>query len=64
MICLYQSSICFLHKDVDECGEENGGCAQLCHNEAGAHTCNCQVGYALAADRKSCIGRLNSNEFS
>lgn len=31
--------------DVDECGADNGGCAQTCTNTAGAHACSCDTGF-------------------
>lgn len=41
---------------MDECGISNGGCSQLCHNEAGAHACSCVIGYELEDDQRTCRG--------
>lgn len=49
----------FTAADVDECGEDNGGCAQLCQNEGGTHSCSCQIGFTIAADAVSCQGLKN-----
>ncbi|XP_044134960.1 bone morphogenetic protein 1 [Bufo gargarizans] len=42
-------------KEVDECSRPNkGGCAQRCVNTLGSYKCDCDPGYELAADKKSC----------
>lgn len=41
-------------KDVNECGQKNGGCSQVCHNQPGSFQCACHSGYSLASDGKSC----------
>lgn len=33
-------------------------CDQSCHNTFGSYTCSCVRGYQLAADRKSCLGKV------
>ena len=40
-------------EDHDECGEDNGGCTQLCHNLPGGHECTCFPGFQLG-ERGEC----------
>lgn len=41
-------------QDVNECASNNGGCAHECQNTRGSFACNCQEGYLLGVDGKSC----------
>ncbi|XP_042553036.1 growth arrest-specific protein 6 [Dipodomys spectabilis] len=41
-------------RDIDECGQENGGCSQACHNKPGSFYCTCHSGFALAPDGRTC----------
>lgn len=41
-------------EDVDECATDNGGCEQLCTNDAPGYACGCTSGYDLATDGVSC----------
>nr|CAD7433326.1 unnamed protein product [Timema monikensis] len=41
--------------DVNECAQNNGGCAQYCSNSRGSFRCSCRLGYALDVDGRSCI---------
>ncbi|MBZ3883749.1 Growth arrest-specific protein 6 [Sciurus carolinensis] len=41
-------------QDVDECGQQNGGCNQVCHNKPGSFYCACHSGFALAPDGRTC----------
>ena len=34
-------------------------CDQSCHNTFGSYKCSCVSGYQLAADGKSCLGKIN-----
>ena len=43
--------------DIDECATENGGCSQICVNKVGTYSCECEAGYVLADDKKTCKGR-------
>ena len=43
--------------DIDECEEENNDCAQTCSNTIGSYTCGCNLGYQLATDQRSCLGK-------
>lgn len=36
----------------------NGNCSQICRNEPGSYHCECAHGYALADDRRNCVGKL------
>ena len=42
--------------DIDECAEGTDNCIQHCINTAGSYTCNCNTGYRLASDGRSCDG--------
>ncbi|XP_062958595.1 growth arrest-specific protein 6 [Cynocephalus volans] len=41
-------------KDVNECGQRNGGCGQVCYNKPGSFQCACHSGFALSPDGKTC----------
>ncbi|CAH6787066.1 growth arrest-specific protein 6 [Phodopus roborovskii] len=41
-------------KDVNECGQKNGGCSQVCHNKPGSFQCACHGGFSLASDGRNC----------
>jgi hypothetical protein len=45
-----------LHTDDDECGSDNGGCAQLCMNTPSSFVCGCREGYVLSSDGINCNG--------
>ncbi|XP_064613092.1 uncharacterized protein LOC135476878 [Liolophura sinensis] len=40
--------------DINECSNNNGGCAQLCDNLPGSFRCRCGRGFGLLGDGKSC----------
>ena len=44
------------HTDIDECGENNGGCSQVCIETKGSFECQCEVGYLLDSDKRTCKG--------
>jgi len=46
---------CFL-LDINECQENTHNCQQICQNTAGGFTCNCNTGYILDADSRTCNG--------
>ena len=59
---LYISCNCiasYLHTllciDINECSDSNS-CDQLCTNTDGSYYCNCNEGYSLMDDGKSCEG--------
>ena len=43
--------------DVDECGEGMHRCQQVCQNTIGSHTCDCNDGFMLGTDGRSCNGK-------
>ena len=40
--------------DVDECGDNNGGCSQLCVNEEPGFSCDCTENFELDNDGRTC----------
>lgn len=44
----------YLFIDVNECLNNNGGCAQTCINDVGSFHCTCSPGYTL--NGLSCLG--------
>ena len=47
---LYSSNF----QDVNECKAKTHQCKHHCINNLGSYSCGCRIGYALAADGKSC----------
>ena len=45
-----------LSTDTNECGSNNGGCAQTCTNIIGSYYCSCGTGYSLASNNHGCNG--------
>ena len=42
-----------------ECGDNNGGCEQICErSDDGEYQCRCYKGFLLRGDRFSCEGEL------
>ncbi|KAK2498018.1 hypothetical protein MC885_021757, partial [Smutsia gigantea] len=41
-------------RDVNECGQQNGGCDQICYNKPGSFHCACFSGYVLSPDSRTC----------
>ena len=44
----------FILSDINECLEENGKCHHKCVNYKGTFRCQCDPGYILQADGRSC----------
>lgn len=45
--------------DINECTSGVAGCSQDCINKEGGFNCNCEFGYTLDDDRKTCVvGKL------
>lgn len=44
--------------DIDECEELNGGCQQMCVNTLGSYHCECNEGFRIHADARTCIGKI------
>lgn len=43
------------HIDIDECADRNmSACSQVCVNSVGSYRCECEKGYFLEEDRKTC----------
>ena len=51
---LQYSISCSTCVDVNECAYDNGGCQHQCINSGGSYRCECNSGYYLQADKKSC----------
>jgi hypothetical protein len=45
--------------DFDECDGGNNGCSQICVNTPGSFVCDCNQGYRLEIDQKTCNGKSN-----
>ena len=45
-----------IYLDINECTEDNDGCAQFCTNTVGSYMCLCASGYRLASDGYHCDG--------
>ena len=50
--------IIWLFSCIDECQNNNGGCAHICTDTAQSFECSCREGFRLGSDRRSCIGKL------
>ena len=44
--------------DINECSQNNGGCEHICRNTVGSYYCQCNEGYALNADQRTCRGKV------
>ena len=53
-VVLKSHDYCYL--DTNECGSNNGGCVQNCHNSIGSYTCTCNSSYTLNSNGHSCDG--------
>ena len=42
--------------DINECNNNNGGCAQTCTNSDGSFQCSCNSGFRLSSDGRTCNG--------
>ncbi|KAL3321265.1 hypothetical protein Ciccas_000063 [Cichlidogyrus casuarinus] len=42
-------------KDIDECAKNNGGCQHQCVNVVGGFTCECNPGWQLGNDERTCF---------
>ena len=45
--------------DINECSDSNGGCDNDCINTIGSFYCECDNGYTLQTNRKTCNGQLH-----
>ena len=51
--------ISYLITDINECSDSNGGCDDDCINTIGSFFCECDSGYALQSNGKTCNGQLH-----
>ena len=42
--------------DINECLSNNGGCTHICVNQDGSYQCQCNSGFHLQSDGKTCSG--------
>ena len=51
--------------DIDECASKNETmCSQVCVNSVGSYRCECENGYFLEEDKKTCtVGERGENLF-
>ena len=45
--------------DINECSDSNGGCDDDCINTIGSFYCECDSGYTLQTNGKTCNGQLH-----
>lgn len=50
------NDINFRIAEVDECKSDNHGCEHRCINKIGGYECECDIGYSLQSDGKTCQG--------
>ena len=50
-----------MHLDVNECGMLNGGCQHQCKNTNGSYLCQCNSGFFLNGNGRTCSGKLKKN---
>ena len=46
------------------CAERNGGCMHTCRNDGGRALCECNHGYQLAEDNRTCEGKQSRQGFA
>ena len=54
-ICTFIECTYSLHLDINECADDNGGCAQECINTQGSYFCRCGDRFTLTPDGTGCI---------
>lgn len=60
---IYIFSLChlwslFCVSDVNECVRDNGGCSDICINTPGSFRCECESGFKLGNDERTCEGMI------
>ena len=50
-----------MYLDVNECEESNGGCKHQCKNTNGSYVCQCNKGFFLDGNGKTCSGTFERN---
>ena len=48
----------YLFLDDNECEISNGGCDQHCRNKIGSYVCECNKGFHLDENEKTCSGNV------
>ena len=46
-----------VYLDVNECEVSNGGCEHKCKNTNGSYVCQCNKGFVLDGNGKTCSGK-------
>ena len=57
MFCTDFNVSFLLTLDINECGQNNGGCDRFCNNTDGSFFCTCGDGYSLNEDGRRCDGK-------
>lgn len=53
MLCEYETLLFLI--DIDECADRNTTvCSQICVNSVGSYKCECEKGFFLEEDKKTC----------
>ena len=63
LICTSTTINYNMHLDVNECEVLNGGCDHRCKNTNGSYVCQCNKGFFLDGNGKSCSGKLYLTPF-
>ena len=50
--------------DIDECNSNNGGCEQTCSNVDGSFSCDCEIGFTLSGDGRTCLGLFDYIDYN
>ena len=48
--------------DTNECATNNGGCQQTCINTFGSFRCECNTGFQLRNDGRTCESKYQDKE--
>ena len=48
----------YVSVDINECDNDNGGCAHTCINQPGSYQCQCDVGFNSESNGMNCTGNL------
>ena len=48
-----------MNLDVNECEMSNGGCQHQCKNTNGSYLCQCNGGFLLDSNGKTCTGKFD-----
>ena len=49
-----------IHLDINECEISNGGCEHQCKNTNGSYVCECNTGFSLDGNGKTCTGKFEN----